>query len=98
MLKLEQKKLVILLTFPLVMISFHGCKSGDSSRTVSSNFEINTDSNSTRTVSIFDVLGKQVLNTKTSNNAVNVSNLKGGAYIVKITEEGKTDTRKLIIE
>jgi hypothetical protein len=43
-------------------------------------------------------LGKQVLNSKTSNNAVNVSNLKGGAYIIKITEDGKTDTRKLIIE
>jgi hypothetical protein len=49
-------------------------------------------------VAIFDILGKQVLNTKTSNNAVNVANLKGGVYIVKISEEGKTDTKKLVIE
>ncbi|WP_353743406.1 T9SS type A sorting domain-containing protein [Flavobacterium sp. 38-13] len=29
---------------------------------------------------------------------VNVSNLKDGVYIVKITEEGKTATRKLLIK
>ena len=28
----------------------------------------------------------------------NVANLKSGAYIVRITEDGKTYTRKLIIE
>ncbi|HQF47890.1 MAG TPA: T9SS type A sorting domain-containing protein [Flavobacterium alvei] len=59
---------------------------------------ISSNSNEAKTVAVYDILGKQVLNTKTSNNAVNVSNLKGGTYIVKITEEGKTDTKKLIIE
>lgn len=59
---------------------------------------VSSNSTSAKSVAIFDVLGKQVLNTKTSNNAVNVSNLKAGVYILKITEEGKTDTRKLIIE
>ena len=59
---------------------------------------ITSNSNSAKSVSIFDVLGRQVLNAKVSNNTVNVSNLKGGAYIVKINEEGKTATRKLIIE
>ncbi len=59
---------------------------------------ITSNSSSAKSVAIFDILGKQVLNAKTSNNAVNVANLKGGVYIVKITEEGKTDTRKLIIE
>ena len=62
------------------------------------NLYISSDSASAKSVEIYDILGKQVLNAKTSNNTVNVSNLKGGAYIVKITEEGKTDTRKLIIE
>jgi hypothetical protein len=62
------------------------------------NLYITSDSNNAKSVAVYDILGKQVLNTKTSNNAVNVSNLKGGAYIVRITEEGKTDTRKLIIE
>jgi hypothetical protein len=59
---------------------------------------ISSNNASAKSVAIFDVLGKQVLNAKTSNNAVNVSSLKGGVYILKITEDGKTDTRKLIIE
>jgi hypothetical protein len=62
------------------------------------NLYISTDSSSAKSVEIYDILGKQVLNTKVSNNTVNVSNLKGGAYIVKIDEDGKTATRKLIIE
>jgi len=58
---------------------------------------ISTDANNEKAVVIFDVLGKQVLNT-TATESVNVSNLKGGVYIVKITEEGKTATRKLVIK
>ena len=61
-------------------------------------FYINTDANAQRTVTVFDVLGKQVLNTKTSDSAVNVSSLHSGVYVVQITEEGKTSTKKLVIE
>jgi hypothetical protein len=32
------------------------------------------------------------------NNAVNVSGLNAGVYMVKVTEEGKTATRKLVIQ
>ena len=59
---------------------------------------ITSNSSEAKTVSVYDLLGKQVLNAKTSNNAVNVSSLTSGSYIVKITEEGKTDTKKLIIQ
>ena len=59
---------------------------------------ITSNSSEAKSVSVFDLLGKQVLNTKTSNSTVNVSSLRAGSYIVKITEEGKTDTKKLIIE
>lgn len=62
------------------------------------NLYITSNSSNAKTVAVYDILGKQVLNSKTSNNAVNVANLKSGAYIVKVTEDGKTDTRKLIIE
>jgi hypothetical protein len=62
------------------------------------NLYITSDSSNAKTVAVYDILGKQVINTKTSNNAVNVANLKSGAYIVKVTEDGKTDTRKLIIQ
>ena len=49
-------------------------------------------------VAIFDVLGKQVINTKVTNNTVYVSNLNAGVYIVKVTEDGKTATRKLVVK
>lgn len=58
---------------------------------------INTAANASKAVIIYDVLGKEVVNT-TTENAVNVSNLNAGVYIVKITEEGKTATRKLVIK
>ena len=59
---------------------------------------VETAANAERTIAIYDVLGKNVLNTTTSNSEVNIGALKGGVYIVKITEEGKTATRKLIIK
>ncbi len=59
---------------------------------------IETSANAEKTVAIFDVLGKQVLKTTTSNNAINVASLHTGVYIVNITEEGKTASRKLVIK
>ncbi len=58
---------------------------------------INTTANDAKNVVVYDVLGKQVVNTTISGNTVNVANLKNGVYIVKITENGKTATRKLVI-
>lgn len=60
-------------------------------------FYVNTDANAERTVTVFDVLGKQVLKTTTSNSAINVSNLTAGVYLVQVVEEGKTATKKLVI-
>ncbi|MES2575755.1 MAG: T9SS type A sorting domain-containing protein [Bacteroidota bacterium] len=62
------------------------------------NLYITSNSNSEKSVVIFDLLGKEVLKASTTNNAVNISTLKSGVYVVKITEDGKTDTRKLIME
>lgn len=59
---------------------------------------ITTSANGVKTVTIYDVVGKQVLNTTTANEAINVSSLNAGIYMVKITEEGKTATRKLVIK
>ena len=58
---------------------------------------INSTTGVNKTVVIYDILGKQVLKTVTAN-AVNVSNLNGGVYVLKITEDGKTATRKLVIK
>jgi Secretion system C-terminal sorting domain len=62
------------------------------------NLFISSDSNLAKSVEIYDILGKQVLNAKVSNNTVNVSNFNGGTYIVRINEDGKSAKRKLIIE
>ena len=59
---------------------------------------ITSNSNASKAVAIYDVLGKQVVNTVTTNGTVNVSGLTSGVYIVKITEEGKTATKKLVIK
>ncbi|WP_293873211.1 T9SS type A sorting domain-containing protein [Flavobacterium sp.] len=58
---------------------------------------IETAANGAKTVTVFDVLGKQVMNATTTDNFINVSSLHTGIYIVSITEEGKTASRKLII-
>lgn len=63
------------------------------------NFYISSDASAVKSVLVYDVLGKQVINTRVENEtAINVSNLNAGVYIVKITEEGKTATRKLVIK
>lgn len=58
---------------------------------------INTTANLEKEVAIFDLLGKQVLNT-TTDNTVNVSALKSGVYMLSVTEAGKTSTSKLVIK
>jgi hypothetical protein len=57
-----------------------------------------TDANATKSVAIYNILGKQVLSANTAETAINVAGLTAGVYIVKITEEGKTATRKLVIK
>lgn len=59
---------------------------------------VTSDSFATKQVELFDIVGKLVLNTKVTNNAINVSSLNKGVYIAKITEEGKTTTRKIVVE
>lgn len=63
----------------------------------SGTFYINSTNGLNKSVAIYDVLGKQVLKAN-ATNAVNVSSLSGGVYVLKITEEGKTATRKLVIK
>lgn len=58
---------------------------------------ISSTANLDMNVTIFDIVGKQVINTKVTNNTVNVSSLNAGVYIVKVTEDGKTATRKLVV-
>lgn len=59
---------------------------------------ITTAINGVKNIAIYDVMGKEVLNTTTANEVINVASLNAGIYLVKITEEGKTATRKLVIK
>ncbi len=62
------------------------------------NLYVSSDNNSTKSVAIFDILGKQVMSANVAAQPMNVSALHSGVYIVKITEDGKTATRKLVVE
>ncbi|BAO75910.1 T9SS type A sorting domain-containing protein [Winogradskyella sp. PG-2] len=48
-------------------------------------------------IQIFDMLGKQVKNATISNNSIDVSNLNTGIYLVKITQNNASTTKKLVI-
>lgn len=58
---------------------------------------ITTARNLTKNIVIFDVLGKRVLNRILPGNVLDVGALDTGIYIIKITEDKKTTTRKLVI-
>lgn len=48
---------------------------------------------------VFDMLGKQVvIDTTVVNGRLNVSDLNAGIYIVKLTQNNSTTTKKLIIQ
>jgi hypothetical protein len=49
-------------------------------------------------ITIFDVLGKKVLQTTLSSRELGISNLSPGVYIIKINEGESTATRKLIVK
>jgi hypothetical protein len=59
---------------------------------------ITSDSNEVKQIIIYSVLGKEVLNTTVIDTPININALINGVYIVKVTEEGKTATRKLVVE
>ncbi len=59
---------------------------------------IETSVQGEKQVTIFDVLGKKVIDTVISDTELNVSSLKGGVYIVQVIQNNATATRKLIIK
>ncbi|MDP5097754.1 MAG: T9SS type A sorting domain-containing protein [Flavobacterium sp.] len=59
---------------------------------------LTSTANAAMSVQIFDLLGKEVLKSNVVNNTLNVAKLTAGVYVVKITEEGKTATRKLVVK
>ena len=58
---------------------------------------ITTKLNATKQIEIFNVLGKNILNATLLEDELNVARLKAGVYIIKITENNISTTRKLIV-
>ncbi|MFH6767686.1 T9SS type A sorting domain-containing protein [Gaetbulibacter aquiaggeris] len=49
-------------------------------------------------VAVFDILGKQVLNKTVRNNTLDVSGLTSGIYIMKVSQDNASITKKLVIQ
>ena len=49
-------------------------------------------------VVVFDVIGKQISSQKLQNNKLDVSGLKTGMYLLKISQKEKTTTKKLVVK
>lgn len=66
----------------------------------SKTFKLSSASITTKTVQIFNVLGKEVYSTKVNgtNNDINVASLNAGIYILKVLENGRMASKKLIIK
>ncbi|MFC7356435.1 T9SS type A sorting domain-containing protein [Jejudonia soesokkakensis] len=48
-------------------------------------------------VIIYDVLGKQVINTVVAGERLNISSLKSGVYMVQVSQDGSAVTKKLVV-
>ncbi|MDI9310924.1 MAG: T9SS type A sorting domain-containing protein [Limnohabitans sp.] len=59
---------------------------------------VTSDSFATKNVEVYNMLGAKVLTGEVVNGTVNISSLTRGIYVIKITEEGKTATRELVVE
>ncbi|WP_435049820.1 T9SS type A sorting domain-containing protein [Formosa sp. S-31] len=59
---------------------------------------ISSKNNGALNIHIYDILGKQVLQKTLQKQELNVSNLKSGLYVIKITQNNFSSTKKLIIK
>ena len=59
---------------------------------------ITSKSSLDKDVTIFDVLGKKVLQATLNSKELNIASLSPGVYIIKIREGEATATRKLIVK
>ena len=61
---------------------------------------VNISSKNSETIkaTVFDILGKQVINSNVIDNKLDVSNLNQGIYIMRLTQNNATITKKLVIK
>jgi len=59
---------------------------------------ITTRNNEYKAITVYDVFGKVVLRDRISTNALNISRLVPGVYVLQVSERNKTMTRKLVVK
>ncbi len=59
---------------------------------------ITTESNGTKQIKVFDVFGEVVLTDRIATNTLDISRLVPGVYVLQVTEQKKTMTRKLVVK
>ena len=59
---------------------------------------ISSPSNGEKNIAVYDILGKQVMNTTITSDRLNVSQLNSGIYMLNISENGISSTKKLVIK
>ena len=61
---------------------------------------INAETGSTKNIELYDMLGKRIFVTEMNGyqKELNVSNLKAGVYILKLSEKNNSITRKIVIK
>ena len=64
------------------------------------NFTVELDNDSQAQVQLFNLVGQVVYNAQTNNQTVNVniSNLNSGVYMLKVTQNGRIYTSKVLVQ
>ncbi|MEH6680637.1 MAG: T9SS type A sorting domain-containing protein [Sediminicola sp.] len=59
---------------------------------------VTTKNNGTKDIIVYDIFGEVVLRDRIASNSLNISQLIAGVYVLSITENSKTMTRKLVVK
>ncbi|MGB5497464.1 MAG: T9SS type A sorting domain-containing protein [Maribacter sp.] len=59
---------------------------------------ITTEKNARMKVIVYDVFGEIVLTERILNKSLNISKLVPGVYVLQVTEDSNTITRKLVVK
>ena len=59
---------------------------------------ISTDENAKKQISIYDVLGTQVLETSITGDELFITELDAGVYVLRVFQNNNVATRKLIVK
>ncbi|SIS41144.1 Por secretion system C-terminal sorting domain-containing protein [Zobellia uliginosa] len=59
---------------------------------------ISTSESTPKQIAIYDVLGTQVLQTQISGTELNLSELDAGVYVLRVYQNNRVATRKLIVK